>query len=155
MAAIADGVEGTLTLAKLEGIDDDLQPWAATSRMSDVLRVINCLILSIYPCAVPLARTKHHSQERNLSHDQSTVGEYQRASASASTSTNMAASRDDDGLELSTFGQDSSHHGGQQELARKKARVLVASSLLQLPIWGINLFLLGAGAPVGVTMTNG
>lgn len=73
-----------------------------------------------------------------MSREQSITLQNHRSPSATASSTNMAASRDD-GLELSSFGEEvSSHHdGGQQELARKKARVLVASSLLQLPIWGM------------------
>lgn len=49
----------------------------------------------------------------------------------------MAASRNDEEVELSTFEEDLSLNGGQQELAKKKTHILLASSLLQLPIWGM------------------
>jgi len=52
----------------------------------------------------------------------------------------MTATRNDEEVEMSTFDEDMSLNGGQQELAKKKTHVLLASALLQLPIWGRFLF---------------
>lgn len=49
---------------------------------------------------------------------------------------NMATSRGEDEVEMNSFDQVLTHEG-HQELKRKKVRVLAASSLLQLPIWGM------------------
>lgn len=67
-----------------------------------------------------------------MSHEQSSILRNQPSTASA----NMAASRNDDEVEMNTFDEDFSHSLGQQELVKKKTHVLLASSLLQLPIWG-------------------
>lgn len=46
--------------------------------------------------------------------------------------------RDEADVELENFNEhpDVSSQGRQQETSRKKARILVASAILQLPIWG-------------------
>jgi len=61
-------------------------------------------------------------------------------SDSTAPSANMTATRNDEEVEMSTFDEDMSLNGGQQELAKKKTHVLLASALLQLPIWGRFLF---------------
>lgn len=67
-----------------------------------------------------------------MSREQLTILRNQTPSVSA----NMAASRNYDEVEMHTFDEDFSHNVGEQELVKKKTHVLLASSLLQLPIWG-------------------